>query len=67
MSFEDIKRARENAPTNVIMLNRFTRKLPEGPRSPRKVRPADAGLPSWIGIHPPVLQLSSPNSGPAIC
>ena len=67
MSFEDIRRARENTPTNVIMMNRFSRKLPEGPRSPRKVRPADAGLACWIGIHPPVLQVSSPISGPSIC
>ena len=67
MSFEEIRRARENAPTNVIMMNRFSRKVSQGPLSPRRVRPADAGLASWIGIHPPVLQVSSPNSDPSIC
>lgn len=68
MRFEDGRRNREGAKSNVVTMNRFQGRAHIS-RFQAQVcmRQSAKGMASWVGIHPPVLQVSSPNLDPAIC
>ena len=68
MRFEDVRRNREGAKSNVVTMNHSqNRAHMQRFQAQSSMRQSAKGMPSWVGIHPPVLQVSSPNLGPAIC
>ena len=68
MRFEEGRRNREGAKSNVVAMNRFQNRVQISRfQAQACMKQGAKGLTSWVGIHPPVLQVSSPHLDPSIC